>query len=140
MKGYLNKRGESIKCFKNNMPSKEWVNSFVKRNSTLLSHRMCQNINPSRASVSPAMVESFFSHYAQSIEGVPPENLLNFDETNLSDDPRRKKVFMKKGTKYPERIMSHSKSAVSIMYAGCEMEHYCHLMYATKLHIFTNHG
>ena len=101
------------------MPSKEWVNSFVKRNSTLLSHLVCQNISPSRASVSPAMVESFFSHYAQSIDGVPPENLLNFDETNLSDDPGRKKVFMKKGTKYPERIMSHSKSAVSIMYAGC---------------------
>jgi len=64
VKGYLDKRGESIKCFKNNMPSKEWVNFFVKRNSTLLSHRMCQNINPSRASVSPAMVENF-SHYAQ---------------------------------------------------------------------------
>ena len=41
VKGYLDKRGESIKCFKNNMPSKEWVNSFVKRNSTLLSHHMC---------------------------------------------------------------------------------------------------
>jgi len=52
----------------------------------------------------------------KSIEGVPPENLLNFDETNLSDDPGRKKVLMKKGTKYPERIMSHSKSAVSIIF------------------------
>ena len=120
VKGYLDKQGESIKCFKNNMPSKEWVNSFVKQNSTLFSHRMCQKISPSRASVSPAIVESFFSHYAQSIEGVPPENLLNFDETNLFDDPGRKKVLMKKGTKYPERIMSYSKSAVSIMYAGCD--------------------
>ena len=119
VKGYLDKQGESIKYFKNNMRSKEWVNSFVKRNSTLLSHRMCQNISPSRALVSPAMVESFFSHYAQSIEGVPPENLLIFYETNLSDYPGRKKVVMKKGTKYPERIMSHSKSAVSVMFAGC---------------------
>ena len=76
MKGYLDKQGESIKCFKNNMPSKERVNSFVKRNSTLLSHSMCQNISPSKESVSPAMVESFFSHYVQSIEGVPLENLL----------------------------------------------------------------
>ena len=117
--GYLDKQGESIKCFKNNLPSKEWVNSFDKRNSTLLSHRMCQNVSPSRASVSPVIVESFFSHYAQSIQGVPPKHLLKFDETNLSDDPGRKKVLMKKGTKYPERIMSHSKSAVSIMYAGC---------------------
>ena len=26
---------------------------------------------------------------------------------------------MKRGTKYPERVMAHGKSAISLMYAGC---------------------
>ena len=99
VKGDLDKRGIGINCFKNNMLSKEWVESFVKANSDLLSHRICQNINPFRASVSPEIVEKFFVNFAQNIEGVPSQNMLNYDQTNLSDDPRKKKVIMKKGTK-----------------------------------------
>ncbi len=52
------------------------------------------------------------------MEGVPNENIINYDETNLSDDPGRKKVFTKRGLKYPERVMNSSKSATSIMYAA----------------------
>ena len=52
VKGYLDKRGIAINCFKNNMPSKEWVESCVKRNSDLLSNRICQNINQSFQGIS----------------------------------------------------------------------------------------
>ena len=77
VKGYLDKRGIAINCFKNNTPSKEWVESFVKRNSNILSHHICLNINPSRASVSPEIVEKFFVNFAQNVEGVPPQNMLH---------------------------------------------------------------
>ena len=71
-----------------------------------------------QASVSPEIVEKFFVNFAQNVERVPPQNMLNYDETNLSDYPGRKKVIMKKGKKYPKCIMSHSKPALSIMYAS----------------------
>lgn len=39
----------------------------------------------------------------------PPENIYNFDETNLRDDPGVKKCIFKKGTKYCEKVQNTSK-------------------------------
>ncbi len=50
--------------------------------------------------------------------GVPPENIWNYDETNLTDDPGAKKAIFKRGVKYAEQIRNHSKSAISMMF--CE--------------------
>jgi hypothetical protein len=36
----------------------------------------------------------------------------------LADDPGSKKCIFKRGTKYPERVLNSSKSAISIMFAG----------------------
>lgn len=41
-----------------------------------------------------------------------------FDETNVTDDPVKKKVLVKKGFKYPELIRNASKTSVSIMFSG----------------------
>ncbi|KAG4078417.1 hypothetical protein HA402_013128 [Bradysia odoriphaga] len=49
---------------------------------------------------------------------VPPENVYNFDETNLSDDPGVKKCIFKRGVKYPERICDSSKASTSLMFCG----------------------
>ena len=57
VKGYLDKRGLVMSKFKNNMPSKDWVNSFVGRNQEIFSLRICQNIKPTRASLSPSTVK-----------------------------------------------------------------------------------
>ena len=57
VKGYLDKRGLVMSKFKNNMPSKDWVNSFVGRNQEIISLRICQNIKPTRASLSPSTVK-----------------------------------------------------------------------------------
>ncbi|CAG5035752.1 unnamed protein product [Parnassius apollo] len=45
-------------------------------------------------------------------------NIVNYDETNLTDDPGRKKILTKWGTKYPERVMNHSKVSTSVMMAA----------------------
>ncbi len=51
----------------------------------------------------------FFENYKVSVDGVPPENIYNFDEMNLKDDPGVKKCFFKKGTKYCEKVQNSSK-------------------------------
>ena len=133
VKAYLDRSKIKIKRFKDNMPSNDWVNSFVKRNSDVIAHRICQNIKSSRAAMSPEVVEGYFSNLEKTLEGIPPCNIMNYDETNLTDNPGKSKVVMKRGTKYPERILDHSKSAISLM--AVQMEHFYHHMYATKLNI-----
>ena len=60
VKGYLDKRGLTLSRFTNNTPSKDWVNSFVKRNENIIFHRICQNITPSRAGVG-----NYFTRWAR---------------------------------------------------------------------------
>lgn len=45
-------------------------------------------------------------------------NIWNYDETCLTDDPGQEKVIIRKGTKYPERIINASKANISVMFAG----------------------
>ena len=68
--------------------------------------------------MSKTAIISYFNNLQETLEDIPPQNIINYDETNLSDDPGRKKVAIKRGTKYPERIMNSSKSSRSIMFAG----------------------
>lgn len=63
-------------------------------------------------------MEEYFGYVEKELEGVPASNIINYDETNLSDDPGKKKVITKRGCKYPERVMNHSKSCTSLMFAG----------------------
>lgn len=119
VKGYLDRRGKKITKFKNgNMPGRDWVDSFLKRHKDILSVRMCQNIKRSRTGITRTTISEYFDKLSISLDGIPPCNILNYDETNLTDDPGRRKIITKRGTKYPERIMNQSKSSNSIMFAG----------------------
>ena len=119
VKAHLDRRGVNHKCFKNNMPGKDWATSFLKRHKEYLAHRMCQNIKRYRAGVSPEIINEFFDNLQDALKDIPASNIMNYDETNLADDPGRRKVIAKRGSKYPERIINSTKSANSIMYAGC---------------------
>ena len=46
----------------------------------------------------------YFENLRDAIGGIPPENILNYDETNLPDDLGMVKLIFKRGTKYLERI------------------------------------
>ena len=63
-------------------------------------------------------VTKYFDNLTDSIKDVVPAHIINYDETNLADDPGRKKVILRRGTKYPERVMNQSKYVTSVMYAG----------------------
>lgn len=118
VKNYLDKIGRRVERFQNNMPGMEFALGFVKRHKERLSMRFCQNIKRSRAGITTEHVRAYFENLRNSIDGVSPSNIVNYDETNLTDDPGRKRVISKRGMKYPERVMNHSKSATSLMFAA----------------------
>lgn len=117
VKSYLDDQGKVVKKFKNNLPGSDFVYCFLKRHKNTLRARMCQNIKRQRAAVSPEIIDSYFDHLTETLRDVPPSNIINYDETNLCDDPGRKKVIVKRGCRYPERVCNSSKSSTSIMFA-----------------------
>lgn len=120
VKGYLDRRGKKVKRFgRSNMPGKEWAHSFLTRHNDVLAVRLCQNIKRFRAAVSRETINQYFDNLAISLEGIPLSHIINYDETNLTDDPGRRKIITKRGTRYPERIINSTKSSISIMFAAC---------------------
>lgn len=118
VKHYLDSRGKTVKRFNNNMPGRDYAIGFLKRHKNSLSFRMCQNIKRARAQISPDIIKDYFDKLRDELIDVPPSHIINFDETNLSDDPGRKKIITKRGCKYPQRVLNESKSATSIMFAA----------------------
>ena len=102
-KAYLDKANRQVNQFKNNIPGEDWARSFLRRHSYELSRRHCQNIKSSRVEMKQEDFENYFKNLSQVITDVPPENILNYDETNLSDDPGQEKLIFKRGKKYPEQ-------------------------------------
>lgn len=74
------------------MPGKEWANGFLIRHKKKLALRLCQNIKRSRAMILRDLLKKYFDNLAISIDGIPPYNIFNYDKTNLTDKPDRKKV------------------------------------------------
>uniref|UniRef100_A0A1Y1KZ51 DDE-1 domain-containing protein n=2 Tax=Photinus pyralis TaxID=7054 RepID=A0A1Y1KZ51_PHOPY len=110
VRNYLDQKGISLTCFKENLPGRDWVYLFLKRNKTKLTKRTCQNIKRCRAEKT--------SEEFETLQDVPPQNILNYDETNLSDNPGTTKCIFFRGTKYPERRMNTTKSAISLMFSA----------------------
>lgn len=48
---------------------------------------------------------------------MPPESIINYHETNFTDDPGRIKVIVRRKCKGAEKVLDTSKSATSVMFA-----------------------
>jgi DDE superfamily endonuclease/helix-turn-helix, Psq domain len=114
---YLNKIDRSIKQFTNNVPGKDWIKSFLLRYPRL-KERFASNIKRSRAAVDERTVREYITNLKDVVKDVPVENIWNLDETNLSDDPGKRRVICRRGTKYPEKVCNFSKSSTSVMMCG----------------------
>ncbi|XP_022187493.2 uncharacterized protein LOC111046286 [Nilaparvata lugens] len=99
------------------MPGEEWFTNFMGRHPSL-SERMSQNIKRVRAGVSRDTISNYFVELEKSLEGIPSSNIINYDETNFTDDPGNVKVIVKRGSKHTERILDTSKTSISVMFAG----------------------
>ena len=80
--------------------------SFLKRHSERIRSRACQNIKTSRSDFTSEMFLQYFDNLKEVIAAVPTNNILNYVETSLSDDPGAEKLIFKRDKKYPERIMN----------------------------------
>ncbi|XP_049947042.1 uncharacterized protein LOC126452454 [Schistocerca serialis cubense] len=72
----------------------------------------------SRAAVYERVLREYVEHLQVELKDMPPSNIWNFDGTNLTDDPGKKKVLTKRGSKYSGNICNSSKSSISVMLAG----------------------
>lgn len=118
-KGYLDSNGREVHTFKNNIPGRDWALAFLKRHEKILSQRMCQNIKYARAVTTKEDLTTYFDHlHTSGVQTIPPGNILNYDETNMVDDPKSKKMIFKRSAKRSERVMNFTKSATSVMF-GC---------------------
>ncbi|XP_033117988.1 uncharacterized protein LOC117117703 [Anneissia japonica] len=115
VKAYLDKKGRRVERFKN-MPGPDFVRSFVARNK--LTQRTPGNIKRSRARVNKNEVIEYFSNLEPVIANMTPERIFNYDENNITDDPKAKKVIVPRGMRRVERVMGHSKMAISLMVCG----------------------
>ena len=113
---HLTKQKRIVRRFKENIPGDDWATSFMKRWN--LTNRIATNIRKKRAEMSKEEVEKYFANIETELQGVFPQNVWNYDETNVRDDPGSKKAVMKRGTKYPERVMDSSKVCYSLMFCG----------------------
>lgn len=117
VQSFIDKEGRHVSQFRNNRPGSEWVKNFLKRNHDL-TVKMSENIKRVRASVTRETVSEYFNHLKTTLEDVPPAHLINYDETNFTDNPGNCKVIVKRGVKHADRIMDTSKTSVSVMVAA----------------------
>ncbi|XP_063239266.1 uncharacterized protein LOC134540445 isoform X1 [Bacillus rossius redtenbacheri] len=118
VKQYLDKKGVTVSRFKNNLPGEDWCRSYLGRHKDALTIRLSENIKRSRAQVNEETLREYFTNLKNSIQDIPVELLINYDETNLVDDPGKSKVIVRRGCKRAERIMDSSKATSSLMFAG----------------------
>lgn len=116
VKNYLDKRCVVHKRFTDNLPGNDWLRRFLSRHKLVV--RLSDNVTPAKFEIGEASINDFFDHLNETLNGVPPQNIFNFDETNLTDDPSRKKCVVRRGLRRVEKKMAHSKQAFSIMFCG----------------------
>ena len=97
VKAYPDRLGRKVTCFADNYPGIDWIKSFLKRNHEHLVYKKCQNLKTEKAKITPEVVTDFFDLYEETVDGISPNNIWNFHETGLADDPGVKKCFFPTG-------------------------------------------
>ena len=92
VKSYLDARGVNDTKFPNNLPGPDWLKGFAKRKK--LTQRFAENVKSSRAEVCAEDINNYFDNLRIFVEGVTSENIFNYDETNVTDDPKAKKALV----------------------------------------------
>ncbi|KAG5884599.1 hypothetical protein JTB14_002252 [Gonioctena quinquepunctata] len=113
---YLNRNGKREARFRENLLGSDWFKTFMLRhpNSTM---KLAENTKRVRAAVSYGIIESYFSELKDTLEDVSPSNIINYNETNSSDNPGSVEVVVKRVVKHAHRIIDTSKSSTSVMFA-----------------------
>lgn len=118
VKHYLDRKRLTTKQLNNNVPWTDWAKSFLILHNLTLTIRLSENIKRSRSNISNETITHFFNELSQTLEGVPPDAIINYDVTNLTDDPGKVKVICRRGTKHVDYLLNSSKTSTSVMFSG----------------------
>lgn len=61
------------------MPGPDWAKSFLIRHNSTLTISLSENIKRSRSNISIETIKHFFNELSQTLEGVPPDAIINYD-------------------------------------------------------------
>ena len=75
-------------------------------------------MKPVRAVISSEDISTYFLNLEETLEGVPPTNIFNYDEKFFTDDPGVSKIVCRQGSGRVEKKVQHSKSSISVMFCG----------------------
>ena len=95
VKRLLNKEGIKISKFKDSVPGEDWASSFMRQHKDQIKNRLCQNISKKHVGVGHEAVNLYFLELEKSLDGLTPENIINYYETNLTDNPGRQWMIFK---------------------------------------------
>lgn len=118
---FLSANRINVKRFKDNVPGKDWAYGFLRRHSDRLANRRTVLISPRKGLVESEVIRAFFDRLKLQLAGteaLSPSCILNFDETNLTNDPGSKLAIVRRGQKNNRRVMNHSKTGFSVMFAA----------------------
>lgn len=136
VQSYLNHAKRKVAAFKNNVPGKGFAIGFLNRHKEKLQMRLVSNYSRKRASLSAAVINEYFNNLELTLRDIPLENIFNYDETNLTDNPGKIKCIIKRGAKYPQRILNETKSAISLMLCGIGELLPPYVCYKSKVGVF----
>ena len=122
VQSFLLKNNITVSRFRENKPGKDWSYGFLNRHKSQLDIRRSVLITPRKGLVPADTVHQFFNLLRLQLSGtdaVPPSCIMNYDETNLVNDPGQQRVIVRRGQKNNRRVMAHSKAGFSVMFAGC---------------------
>ncbi|KAG5876578.1 hypothetical protein JTB14_037870 [Gonioctena quinquepunctata] len=97
-KYYLDRKGRTVQLFKTNLPGIDWTYSLLQRHKKSYGKRISTNIDRARASVSRETFGEFYDNLENTLRGLPSSNIFNYDKSNLSDDPGKKRGIYRRET------------------------------------------
>ncbi|KAG5878853.1 hypothetical protein JTB14_005003 [Gonioctena quinquepunctata] len=114
---FFTRRGQQVEPFVDNRPGEGWMEKFLHRHEDDMSKKIWQSIKQSQAKIDHTTINGYFHDLSRVLKDVHPEAIVNYDETNFTDDPGRIKVIVRKQSKRAEKVMDTSKSSTSVMFS-----------------------
>lgn len=113
------KNNKITKCdkFKNKMPGWDWGEGFLSRHPELKAS-FARNISRKRAQVDKEKLDGFFENLEKELDGVPAQNIFNYDETGFHDNPQKGKYLFRRTCRNPEIIRNSTKSCYTVVFCA----------------------
>ena len=87
---------------------------YFEKRHTDLTRRNCENKKRCKAEVTPETINSYFDKLQQMIQDALHANIINYDETNIIDDPGRKRFLSGKAANIHAVLYIHEKLQIPL--------------------------